>query len=51
MSFSAVRGMLRCGLNTQDLGAELNLKPVLLLDLKEKYNLGNMEPRMELIIS
>lgn len=35
--------MLRCGLNTQDLGAELNLKPVLLLDLKEKYNLGNME--------
>lgn len=34
-----------------DLGAELNLKPVLLLDLKEKYNLGNMQPRMELIIN
>lgn len=34
-----------------DLRAELNLKPVLLLDLKEKYNLGNMEPRMELIIN
>lgn len=36
MSFSAVRGMLRCGLNTQDLGAELNLKTNFIAGLKGK---------------